>query len=136
MLVIIEQKLRTELPPECSYHSADHTLDVLKQTEVLGKAQGLNDEQLTIVKIAALFHDVGFVEGRKNHEAVGCMILRQYAAGYALTEDHIRQIEGCIMATKIPQFPRNSMEELSVMQILTTWAGMILSRFQICYFMS
>lgn len=112
MLQPIELKLRTELPSNCYYHSAEHTLDVLEQAEIVGHAQGLSEVELSIVRVAALFHDVGFVVGRKNHEEEGCKIFRDYSLGYDLLFDEMRQIEGCIMATKIPQSPSNLIESV------------------------
>ena len=112
MLKPIELKLRTELPENCYYHSADHTMDVLEQVGVVGEAQGLNEHELAIVRVAALFHDVGFVVGRKNHEAESCGIFRDYALGYELSFENMRMIEGCILATKIPQSPSNLLESV------------------------
>jgi len=108
----IELKLRAELPASCFYHSADHTLDVLEKTEIVGHAQGLSEDEISVVSIAALFHDVGFVVDRKNHEIESCKIFRDYSIGYELDFDVMQQIERCIMATKIPQSPANLIEQV------------------------
>lgn len=112
MLQPIELKLRNHLPEHCYYHSADHTLDVLKQVGVVGEAQGLTEDELSIVRVAALFHDVGFVVSRKNHEEEGCRIFRDYSLGYDLPFEDMRLIESCIMSTKIPQSPGTLMEKV------------------------
>jgi hypothetical protein len=48
----------------------------------------------------------------KNHEKLGCMIARKHLTDYNYTESEIEMVCGMIMATKIPQTPRNYLEEI------------------------
>ncbi|WP_347157823.1 HD domain-containing protein [Pontibacter chitinilyticus] len=106
------QKLRKGLPPQLTYHCLDHTLDVLKQAEIIALAEGIScaDDMLTL-KVAALYHDAGFITTYQNHEAYGCELARQELPGFGFGPEQIETICGLIMATKIPQSPRSHLEQ-------------------------
>ena len=65
--VIIDQ-LKKELDHLCEYHNARHTLDVIEQTQVIGKTENLSEKELLLLRIASLFHDTGFFFQRAKHE--------------------------------------------------------------------
>lgn len=102
---IITQRLVAEIPSLYAYHSIRHTLDVIEQTDAIGRAEGLTERELAATRIAALFHDTGFLVCRKDHEQASCQIFREYAKGVAFAASDIQLIEECIMSTKIPQSP-------------------------------
>lgn len=104
------ERLRNELPSECKYHSPEHTLDVIEQTEIISSAVGLDDYKTGVVKTAALFHDAGFIAQRKNHEQLSCSIFMDYAKEFNLSKEAIDDVNSCIAATEIPQNPKNEME--------------------------
>jgi predicted metal-dependent HD superfamily phosphohydrolase len=102
---IITQRLDAEIPSLYAYHSLRHTLDVIEQVESIGKSEGLTERELMATKIAALFHDTGFLISRKEHEQSSCQLFRERAAQFELTSSDLQLIEECIMSTKIPQRP-------------------------------
>lgn len=99
-----------EISPAYTYHSLRHTLDVVEMTIEIGKAEKIDDHHLDIIKIAALFHDTGYVATRKNHEEESVRIFKDYALRHGLDKEAIEIITGCILATKIPQNPKNIFE--------------------------
>lgn len=109
---IVLHKLETELTAIYSYHNFMHTLDVMEQVAILGELMDLNPEDLTLVKIAALYHDIGFLEGPHNHEARGCQYFLEDARSSALSTEEQAIITGCIMATRMPQKPHTPLEAL------------------------
>jgi uncharacterized protein len=109
---LIIEKLSNELPEYLYYHSLEHTLRVMEKAEVIARYENVNERELTLIKIAALFHDIGFIKSSDNHEATGCVIAREYLNCYNLKPGEIDIICGMIMATKIPQSPRNHLEEI------------------------
>jgi uncharacterized protein len=109
----ILEKLERELPPQLRYHGYHHTLDVLQVTANLCREEGVSDEKTTLVKTAALFHDAGFINNKHaDHEAVGCEIARAVLPEFAYSKPQIEEICAMIMATKIPQSPKNRLEEI------------------------
>jgi uncharacterized protein len=106
-------KLQNELSPRLTYHSIDHTLDVLEQSQQIAAREGIKDEKnLFLLKVAALYHDSGFIFIYSGHEEKSCELGREELPGFGLTAPEIEKICGMIMATKIPQSPKNKMEEI------------------------
>jgi len=55
----ITSLLTTELSENCVFHTISHTLDVVANAEVIGKYCKLDEDSLNILRMCALFHDVG-----------------------------------------------------------------------------
>ncbi len=109
----IVQKLREELPESLYYHGLHHTLDVVESVLRIAQAEGLWDEEtLTLLRTAALFHDAGFLSTYQGHEAEGCRLVREVLPGFDYTPEQIVLVCGMIAATKIPQKPKNKLEEI------------------------
>lgn len=109
----IFKRLRAELSDKLFYHGLHHTLDVLKVAKELCASERVARHDAMLVKTAALFHDAGFVKNKHtNHEAEGCIIVRENLPDFGYTAADIEVICGMIMATKIPQSPRNLLEEI------------------------
>jgi predicted metal-dependent HD superfamily phosphohydrolase len=104
--------LKSELPESCYYHSVGHTKDVLAQCLVIAKEEGLTENEVNILKLAALFHDIGFTISPKNHEEQGCKISEKRLRELNLENNIIDQVKSAIMATKIPQSPKNKLEQV------------------------
>lgn len=106
-------KLRRELPEKLRYHGYHHTLDVLRVAAQLCRQEGISPKETVLVKTAALFHDCGFVKNKHtDHEAVGCEIARGTLPNFGFSAVDIEKICAMIMATKIPQSPKNLTEQI------------------------
>jgi uncharacterized protein len=105
-------KLKKELAPNLSYHGIHHTLAVLNSVELIGRAEKVTDAEMILLKVAVLFHDVGFTIAYRNHEEAGCDMVRRDLPGYGFSQKDIDTICGMVMATKIPQKPLNKLEEI------------------------
>ena len=109
---IILNRLKENLPEHLSYHSVMHVKDVIEAVQEIGAAENVSDEDMVLLKTAALFHDTGFLFGSKNHEEKSCEIAGEYLLDYGYTKQQLEKIKGMIMATKIPQMPKNKLEEI------------------------
>ena len=109
---IILKNLKDNLPKHLSYHSVMHVKDVIDSVEKIAKSEGVNQEDLMLLKTAALFHDTGFLYGAKDHEEKSCEIAQEYLPNYGYSQSQIDKIKGMIMATKIPQSPNNHLEQI------------------------
>ena len=108
----ILSRLEKELDPRLGYHNITHTLDVLEQAEVLAKQEKVTDKHdLLLLKIAAVFHDSGFLFVYKGHEEKGCEIASESIKN-VFSEEDIKKVCGMIMATKIPQSPKTLLEQI------------------------
>jgi uncharacterized protein len=105
--------LSRELSGMLSYHNVEHTAEVLEQTERIALAEGITDErQLLLLKLAALYHDTGFLFVYNGHEERGCEIATLDLLHAGLEPEEMDLIRSLIMVTKVPQKPRTHMEQI------------------------
>ncbi|RYY07444.1 MAG: phosphohydrolase [Sphingobacteriaceae bacterium] len=102
----------SKLPQQLSYHSVEHIHDVYHAAEKLGRQENISDYEMKLLLTAAWYHDSGFLKGAKDHEEESCRIVRQTLPTYNYTDAEVERICGMIMATKIPQSPKNHLEEI------------------------
>lgn len=108
----ILNKLKNDLSENLFYHSIYHTLDVYHCSESIAKEEGINDSDLKLLLVAAIYHDAGYLKQNENHEELSCDIAREYLPLYQYSKEDIAIICGIIMATKIPQNPKTHLEEI------------------------
>lgn len=97
--------LENNVPDYYTYHNAEHTRYVLEKAIFLAGKEKLDAANLFLLKVAALYHDIGFTVGRQEHERSGCEIARQDLPRFGFSDGEINTICGMIMATKVPQRP-------------------------------
>lgn len=106
-------RLQRELSPQLYYHSLAHTRDdVLVAAQRFAKEEQVDDATLLLVCTAAVYHDVGYVIQRDEHEAAGVVIAREVLPKFGYDPAQIQAISGMIMATRLPQTPHNLLEEI------------------------
>ncbi|WP_205500806.1 HD domain-containing protein [Rufibacter psychrotolerans] len=109
----VVEKLRAGLAPHLTYHGVHHTLDVLQQATCIAQAEGITAEQeLLLLKTAALYHDTGFLLTYQQHEESSCALARQELPGFGFTPQEIETVCCLIMATKVPQAPQTKLQEI------------------------
>ncbi|MDP9081441.1 MAG: HD domain-containing protein [Bacteroidota bacterium] len=108
----ILRKLRKELPKHLSYHSVDHVKDVYNSCREIGREEKISPYEMKLLLTAALYHDSGFLRGANAHEEESCRIAQDSLLNFGYTAEEIERICGLIMATKIPQLPKNHLEEI------------------------
>ncbi|MEJ2596559.1 MAG: HD domain-containing protein, partial [bacterium] len=92
-----------------SYHDIVHTEYVAKQAGIIGQQSGLSQEKLKIVKLAAWFHDSGFVIRSRNHEDESQDLARKFLGSKGVASDLIEKVVECIEATRMPQDPGDNL---------------------------
>lgn len=107
---IILEKLERGLPSNLYYHNVKHSVDVVTEVELIGWAEGLNDEEILLLKTAALFHDSGHIIGYDDHEHHGTVLVRSFLPAYGYTEEQIDRICDIIMSTKMPPKPKDLLQ--------------------------
>lgn len=105
--------LENNLDPKLTYHNLAHTMDVIRQVERIAIGENISDKKdILLLKVAALFHDTGFLEVYKHHEDMSCEIMEKHLKDGDLDSEDLEKVKGMIMATKIPQTPYNKLEEI------------------------
>ncbi|MGN6396846.1 MAG: HD domain-containing protein [Mucilaginibacter sp.] len=108
----IINKLNQELPEYLNYHNSTHTLDVVESAYRLGQAEGISSADMELLLTAAYYHDSGFLVKMAGHEEESCRIARETLPGFNYNAGEIERICGMIMATRLPQSPKNYLEEI------------------------
>lgn len=107
------RRLFHELAPTFTYHSLAHTCyDVVPAAEHLAAGNSVTDEDRLLLRTAAWYHDIGFVEQRADHEAVGAQIAATVLPDFGYTAQQVAVIQRMIVATKLPQEPRTVLEQI------------------------
>jgi class 3 adenylate cyclase len=104
---LILDKLENELPVYLYYHNVKHTVDVVTEVELIGWAEGLDDEEILLLKTAALFHDAGHTVDYDEHEYHSTQLVKEWLPGYGYSEEQIEKICKIIMSTKLPPQPED-----------------------------
>ncbi len=100
------------LDPALSYHCIEHTLDVVKHSTRVALDESINPKEMYLLKIAALYHDTGFLYTYKNHEDKSCEIFLEDCKDFQFKEGDKKIITDLIMATKVPQQPKNLLQKI------------------------
>jgi len=107
------EKLEKELPPNLYYHCLSHTRDeVIPAADQLSMMEKLDDNDRLVLRTAALFHDLGYIESIEGHEAASERIARQVLPGFGYTADQVDSVCCLIMATRMPRTPQTLLEEI------------------------
>lgn len=102
--------LEARLPENLYYHNVKHTLDVYTQVELIGRSEGVSDEELLLLRTAALFHDIGHIVDYQTHEEMGVKICSESLPRFFYSNAQIKLICSLIMATKMPVHPSTLLE--------------------------
>ena len=105
-------KMERELPKYLCYHNLKHTIDVGIQSEILGRGEGISDEEMLLLKTAALFHDSGQTIQTCDHEMLGTGIASEILPKFGYTPEQITAISEIIMATKLPPQPKSLLQKI------------------------
>ena len=105
--------LKASLSAGLTYHNLWHTVhEVMPGCNRLARRSGLDEESRELLMVAAAYHDVGFTEAYANHEIVGVRIAAQTLPDFNFSKRQIEGVIGMIVATRLPQSPRNLREEI------------------------
>ena len=99
--------------PGLIYHNQAHTEEVVSHVNQIADHYQLHDQQRFVVNCAAWFHDMGYFTGEASgHEERGADAAAAFLMSIGIADTQIQDIKGCILATKIPQAPRNLLEQI------------------------
>lgn len=100
-------ELGINLPTYLKYHSVEHTERVLMDAILIANEEAVSPIEVMKIKIAALLHDTGFMFTYQNHEEASCVYAKEKLRKYPISPEDISHICEIIMATKIPQSPKD-----------------------------
>ena len=106
------RRLSEQLPDHLTYHCLDHTFDVANTSNMYIEHYNIDGRSAELIRIAAVAHDMGYIESPVEHEERSIQILSEIIKDYDYDKEEIETINGMIRATKIPQNPKNFFEQI------------------------
>ncbi len=104
---------KTHRDDRFTYHNREHTKEVEEAVLQIADHYQLDDEDRFIVTAAAWFHDLGHeAENLDDHEERSAAIAADCLKGLKVDDAIIDKVLHCIMATKMPQAPKNLLENI------------------------
>lgn len=106
----IKKVLSDRCPTYYKYHNYYHIQKVVEAAIQISDHENVSDEEKEIIILACLFHDIGYIDLCEGHEEISCSYAKEFLTKENYPENKIQQINSCILATKIPQQPKNKLE--------------------------
>lgn len=107
------ERLQKELSSVLTYHSYWHSRhEVMQAVAYLARQYDLSEQDRRLLEVGAAFHDIGFVISSVEHEVRGVRIARSVLPKFGFGQEQVQQIAGLIMATRLPQSPKNLLEQI------------------------
>lgn len=108
----IINKLEKELSEKLTYHGVHHTLQVFNVCGQYIDRMEIQPEDAKLLYTAAIMHDTGFIRTYDNHEEESILLAKEILPDWNYSQKDIEKIAGIIRATKIPQQPKNVLEQI------------------------
>lgn len=108
----VEELFRQGNDADLYYHNIAHTEAVVAHAGSLANYYQLGDKDRFTVAAACWFHDIGYLKSHDNHEAIGANAAAAFLESKSFPQEHIAEVEKCILATQMPQHPTNLLEEI------------------------
>ena len=108
----VREVLTHQLPEGYTYHTLDHTLQVVNMSKEIGNSLHLEDDEIKLLQLAAWFHDIGYIKRYIGHEEEGKQMARSFFSEKGLDETLIQQIEALIESTKVEKPPKTTLEKV------------------------
>ncbi|MDH4474053.1 MAG: adenylate/guanylate cyclase domain-containing protein [Fluviicola sp.] len=108
----IVNRLKSTLPEEMIYHDLAHTLNVEKSALRLARLEGLNEEEIMMLRTAVLYHDSGFIFTYHRNELHGVRMMEQSLPKYGYDPEQIAAIRAMILATSSGNEPITLLEQI------------------------
>ncbi|HSN47396.1 MAG TPA: HD domain-containing protein [Flavobacterium sp.] len=103
--------LKAKLSPFLVYHNWKHTQHVVEMSEYIALQEHIAAEEILLVKTAALFHDLGFINKiGEGHEEESIRLAEKKLPEFGYNQQEIEIISGMIRATISPQKPKTKLE--------------------------
>lgn len=85
---------------------------MLNSSLLIAEHEQIAAEESKLLRLAALYHDAGFIHSPKNHEEKGAVMARESLPQFGLSDEQVTVIANMILATRIPQSPTNILDKI------------------------
>lgn len=104
--------IQKDLPKDLTYHGIHHTIDVHNVCKFYIDHYDIKGKDAELLELAAVAHDMGFIETYKNHEIKGSEMVSVIMKKYKYSKADIDLVVELILATQIPQAPKSFLAKI------------------------
>lgn len=108
----VVNRLKALLPEDVIYHDISHTLNVEKAAERYARLEGINEDDILLLRTAALYHDTGFMLQYHHNEEFAIQMAQSYLPKFGYSDDQIALISDMIRATESHQEPQTLLAQI------------------------
>jgi class 3 adenylate cyclase len=101
-----------KLPANMYFHNQKNLIDIYNVVELLGRAENLNDEEMLLLKTAALLQDTGYIWSYDEHENYSISYTKEILSEYKYSGEQVEKICKLIDVTRNNRKPINLVEEV------------------------
>jgi len=94
------------------YHNVNHTEKVVHAAREIARHYELSEEDYFVLIAAAWFHDVGYFDDISHHEEKSAKQAQLFLQSIHQEQRIIDRVTSCILATKMPQQPKDLVEQI------------------------
>lgn len=108
----IVSRLKALLPEELIYHDVDHTFNVEKAAIRYATLEGIHEDDMYLLRTAALYHDSGFILQYHKNEEFAIQLAQNNLPVFGYSDEEIRIICNIIAATQSNTEPKTILEKI------------------------
>ena len=108
----IEKKYKEDTNQNFYFHNIDFTNKIKKRIDDIGKNENISNEDLLLLKTAALFYNLGFILNYNEPEKSACDYAKQVLTGFGYSVKQTTLICNLILSAHYPFSPKNLPEEV------------------------
>jgi len=111
--IFVTDLFQNKVNKSIRFHNLEHTEGVVAACEEMANYYQFSDADRLTVSIAAWFHDTGFSGGQAHgHEDKSIQLASTFLQENKVDPEFIQKVISCIEATKMPQSPKNLIEQV------------------------
>ncbi|MCG7856315.1 DUF5706 domain-containing protein [Flavihumibacter sediminis] len=108
----VRQLFEQKVPAAYYFHDLLHTVAVAKAARLMADHYKLEGDDFLALMLAAWFHDTGYSRQYAEHELASVEIARDFLVPEKISAELFNSVEGCILATRMPQAPIKLIEQI------------------------
>lgn len=97
----VQETLASGLKPGIVFHDFRHANQVRKAVLTLSFDARLSKKDSHLLEISALFHDIGYIDGQKDHEFRGAGMAADFLEAQGMNEDDVDRVVLLIRSTQM-----------------------------------
>jgi len=111
----VEGYFRDNPNSDLTYHNWKHCAHVLKSVELIASnTEGVSETEKEMLCLAAIFHDMGYIEASEEHELRSAALAEEYLKQFDYPQNQIATVQRIILATKMHHEPKDILEKIII----------------------